>query len=86
MRHRSSLSGGVGGFSWRAAQVSGSAHRVSTSGTGLHHGNFTAHPGARLLNRMARTLIIGLHLLKVMQDVRRAVRRPDGKQAMVVIL
>ena len=86
MRHRRSLSGGVSRFSCRAAQLSGSAHSVPTSGTGLSHRNFAAHPGVRLLNRPARTVVTGLHFFEEMQDVLRAIRRPYGKQAMIGVL
>ncbi len=83
MRHRCGLSGGVSRFSCRAAQGSGSAHRMSGGGTGLSHGNFTSHPSVRLLNRPARTVVTGLRLLEAVQDVLRAIRRPQGKQAMI---
>jgi hypothetical protein len=83
MRHRRSLSGSVSRFSCRAAQRSGSAHSVSGGGAGLSHRNFTAHPSVRLLNRPARTVIAGLHLLEEMQDVLRAIRRPHCKQVMM---
>gem|GEM_PF-5957235 len=86
MRHRRSLSGSVSRFSCRAAQRSGSTHRVSGGGTGLHHRNFPSHPSVRLLNRPARTVITGSHLLEEMQDVLGAVSRPHSKQAMVGVL
>jgi hypothetical protein len=86
MRHRRRLSGGVSRFSCRAAQRSGSAHGVSGGGTGLRHRNFTSHPSVRLLNRPARTVVIGLHVLEEMQYVLRAIRRPHGKQAMIGVL
>jgi hypothetical protein len=59
---------------------------MSASGTGLRHRNFTAHPGARLLNRPARTVVTGLHLLEKMQDVLRAIRRPHCQKVMVGVL
>ncbi len=86
MRHRCGLSGGVSRFSCRAAQRSGSAHGVTGGGAGLSHRNFTSYPGARLLNRPARTVVIGLHLLEEMQDVLRAIRRPHGKQTVIGVL
>ena len=86
MSHRRSLSGGVSRFSCRAAQLSGSAHGVSGGGTGLSHRNFTSHPSVRLLNRPARTVITGLHLLEKMQYVFRAISRPNCKKAMIGIL
>jgi hypothetical protein len=86
MSHRCGLSGGVSRFSCRAAQCSCRAHSMSASGTGLHHRNLAAYPGVRLLNRPARTVIIGLLLLEEMQDVFRAISRPHGKQAMIGVL
>jgi hypothetical protein len=59
---------------------------VSGGGTGLSHRNFTSHPGVRLLNRPARTVVTGLHLLEEMQYVLRATSRPHCKQAMIGIL
>lgn len=46
MSNHRSLSGGVRRISCRTAQLSGSAHGVSTGGTGLSHRDFTSHPGA----------------------------------------
>jgi hypothetical protein len=86
MRHRRGLSGGVSRFSCRAAQLSGSAHGVSGGGTGLSHRNFTSHPSVRLLNRPARTVVTGLHLLEEMQYVLRAISRPHCKKAMIGVL
>jgi hypothetical protein len=59
---------------------------VSGGGTGLSHRNFTACPSVRLLNRSARTVVTGLHLLEEMQDVLRAVSRPHSKKAMIGVL
>jgi hypothetical protein len=59
---------------------------VSGGGTGLSHRNFTSHPGVRLLNRPARTVVTGLHLLEEMQYVLRAISRPNCKKAMIGIL
>jgi hypothetical protein len=86
MSHRRSLSGGVSRFSCRTAQLSRSAHGVSGSGTGLSHRNFTSHPGVRMLNRPARTVVIGLHLLEEMQYVLCAISRPYRKEAMMRVL
>lgn len=86
MSHRRSLSGGVSCFSCRAAQRSGSAHSVPGGGTGLSHRNFTAHPGVRLLNRPARAVVTGLHLLEERQYVLRAISRPYCKKAMIGVL
>ena len=86
MRHCRGLSGSVSRFSCRAAQLSGSAHGVSGGGTGLSHRNFSSHPGVRLFNRPARTVITGLHLLEEMQYVLRAISRPQCKKAMVGVL
>lgn len=86
MSHRRSLSGCVSRFSCRTAQLSGSAHGVSGGGTGLSHRNFTSHPSVRLLNRPARTVVTGLHLLEEMQYVPRAISRPHCKKAMIVVL
>jgi hypothetical protein len=52
----------------------------------LRHRNFTARPSTRLLNRPARTVIIGLHLLEKMQDMLRAIGRPPSKKTMIGIL
>jgi hypothetical protein len=86
MSYRCGLSGGVSRFSCRAAQLSGSAHGVSGGGTGLSHRNFTSHPSVRLLNRPARTVVTGLHLLEEMQYVLRAISRPHCKKAMIGVL
>ncbi len=86
MSHRRSLSGGVSRFSCRAAQLSGSAHGVTGGGTGLSHGTLTSYPSVRLLNRPARTVVTGLRLLEEIQDVPRAISRPHGKTAMIVVL
>jgi len=86
MSHRSGLSGGVSRISCRAAQLSGSAHRVTSGGTRLSHRDFTSYPGVYLLNRPARTVVAGLHLLEEMQYVLRAISRPNRKEAMIGIL
>jgi hypothetical protein len=86
MCHRRRLSGGISRFSCRATQLSGSAHRVPGGGTGFSHRDFTSHPGVRLLNRPARTVVSGLHLLEEMQYVLRAISRPDCQKAMIGIL
>ena len=86
MRHGRGLTGGVSCFSGCAPQVSRSAHGVSGGGTGLRHRDFPARPGTRLLNRPAGTVVSGLHVLKEMEDVLRAIRRPNGQQAMMGIL
>jgi hypothetical protein len=59
---------------------------MSGGGTGLSHRNFTSHPSVRLLNRPARTVVIGSHLLEEMQYVLRAISRPNGKKAMIGVL
>jgi hypothetical protein len=59
---------------------------MSGGGTGLSHGNFTAHPSVRLLNRPSRTVIAGLHLLEEVQYVLRAISRPHCKKAMIGVL
>jgi hypothetical protein len=86
MSHRRSLSGGVSRFPRGAAQLSGSAHGVSGGGTGLCHRNFPSHPGLRLFNCPARTVVTGLRLFEEMQYVLRAISRPHGKQAMIGVL
>jgi hypothetical protein len=59
---------------------------MSGGGTGLSHRNFTSHPGVRLLNRPARTVVTGLRLLEEMQDMLRAISRPHCKKAMIAVL
>ena len=86
MSHRRSLSGSVSRFPRGAAQLSGSAHGVSGSGTGLSHRNFTSHPGVRLLNRPARTVVTGLHLLEEMQYMLCAISRPYRKKVVIGVL
>lgn len=86
MRHRRGLAGGIRCFSGCTAQRSGRAHGMSGGGTRLCHGEFPSRPSTRLLNRLARTVVSGLLLLEEMQDVLRAVRCPNGQQAMIGIL
>ncbi len=86
MRHRRGLSGGASRFLRSAAHLSGSAVCVSGGGADLSHRDFASHPSLRLLNRPARTVVTGLHLLEETQDVLRAFGRPHCKKAMIGVL
>ncbi len=59
---------------------------MSGGGASLRHRHFATCPGARLFNRPARTVIIGLFLLEEMQHMLRAIRCPQRNQAMVGVL
>jgi hypothetical protein len=85
MRHRRSLSCGVGRFPRGAAQVSGSAHRVAGGGTGLSHRNFTSRPGTRQLDCSARTVITRSRLLEEVQHMLGAVGSPYRQQVVMRI-
>jgi len=59
---------------------------VTGGGTGVHHGDFAAHPCTHLLDGAARSVVGGLRLLEVVEDMLRAVGCPEGKQVVISVL
>jgi hypothetical protein len=59
---------------------------ISVALTGLTHRNLTPHPGMRLLDRPAWTIVIGLRLLEEVQYVLRTIGLPNCKKAMICVL
>ncbi len=85
MRHATSLTGGVCCFPRGAGQISGGAHSVAAGGAGLHHSDLAPRPRACQFDRSPRTLVARLRLLKIVQHVLGAIRRPQGEKVMVGI-
>jgi hypothetical protein len=63
-------------FPWCAEQVSGCADGVAAGCAGLHHLDSAPLPGARQLDRSARTFVAGLRLLE--KSAARAPRNPPS--------
>jgi hypothetical protein len=68
-----------------AAEIPCRGVGVARGGASLGHRHLAARPGASHLDRVARAVVIGPHLLKVMEHVLGAVSRPHGEQLMIVI-
>jgi hypothetical protein len=79
------LSGGIRGMPRCATQVSGRAHCVAARRAGLHHLDLATHPGAGMLDRLARPCVLGLSRLEEVEDVFRASRRPEGEEMVIRI-
>ena len=77
------LAGGVRGMPCRPAQVSGGGVCVARRGASLRHGDRATHPGAGLLDRLARSPVRRLSRLEEVKDVLRARRRPQGEELVI---
>ncbi len=85
MGDRRSLSRSVGGIARRPAQIAGGGISVASGCPRLRHRDRAAHPGARLLKRIARALVSRSNGLEEMQDMLGACGGPHGKQVMIGI-
>jgi hypothetical protein len=79
------LAGGVGGMPCCATQVSSRAHCMAARRAGLHHLDLATHPGAGILDRLARPWVLGLSRLEEVKDVLRASCRPKGEEMVIRI-
>ncbi len=86
MSHRYGVSGCSSRFLRSPERLSGRSVCCKGGRAGLSHRNLTPRPSARLFNRSARTAVTGLRLLEEVQDVLRAIGRPQCKKAMIGIL
>ena len=66
------LAGSVRGMACCPTQVSGRAHCMAARRAGLGHGDFATRPGAGLLNRLARSLVLWPSRLEPVEDMLRA--------------
>ena len=78
-----SLTGSVRGMPCRPTQVSGRGVCMACRRASLGHRDLATHPGARLLDRLARSRVFRPRRLKEVQDVLGARCRPQG-QALVI--
>jgi len=81
----SGLSGRVGRVARCTGEVSCRPHGAATCGTGLHHGDLTAHPAPDGLDRLTRPSVVRLSCLEQREDVFGAGRRPQCEQVMIGI-
>jgi hypothetical protein len=86
MSHRHGLAGGTCRFPCWAAHLSGCGVGCRRGLMGLSNADLTPHPGMRLLDRPARTVVTGLRLLEEVQYVLRAIGRPHRKKAVIGVL
>jgi hypothetical protein len=70
---------------WRSTQVPGRSHRTAAGRTSLHHLDLPAHPGAGVLDRAARSRVLGLRRLEAGKDVLGAQCRPQSQQLVIRI-
>lgn len=83
VRDCGSLGGRVRGIPRCPAQVSGGGVGMSRRRARLGHGDFAAHPGASVVDRLTRARVIGLNRLEEVKDVFRAHCRPEGEEPVV---
>jgi hypothetical protein len=79
----SGLAGSVRGIPCSPTQVSGGAHGMTTRRPGLHHRDITAHPGARMLDRLTRPWVLRALRLEEVEDVFRTRCRPQSQQMVI---
>jgi len=86
MTHRCCLAGSVRGMPGCPAQVPGCGVGMAGCCSGLCPRDVTPRPGTCQVDRPTRTVVSRTRLLEVMQHMRRAVGRPDGEKAVIVVL
>jgi hypothetical protein len=70
--YRCSLASRVCGMPRGPAQISGRAHSMAARRAGQGHRNLAPHPGAGMLDRLARPRVPGLSRIEEVKDVLRA--------------
>src|SRR2546421_5662033 len=73
------LAGSVRGMPCCPTQVSGRGVCMAGRRASLAHGDLAAHPGAGLVDRLTRSLVLRLSRLEEVKDVLRARRRPQSE-------
>ena len=71
---------------WSPNQVPGRGVCMAGRRASLGHRGLTTRPCATEIDRVSRTVVIGLGLLEVVEHVLRAVGRPDREEVMIVVL
>ena len=84
--HVRCLRGGVGRKPWCTAQVAGRSVRMTCGGASHGHRDLPAYPRPPELDRAARTIVVRTLALEQLQDVPGAVGRPDGEEAVGVVV
>src|ERR1700682_50377 len=79
------LAGSVRGMACRPTQVSGRGHCMAARRASLGHRDLAMHPGAGLLSRLTRSLVLRLSRLEEVKDVLRARCRPQGEELVIRI-
>ncbi len=85
MRDAAGLAGCVRGEPRGAFQIPRRAHRVSAGRPSGHHRHLTASPGSNGLDCAAWSIVGGPGIFEVRKNVFGALRRPECKQAVVVV-
>jgi len=70
---------------WRTTQVSGRAVGVAGRCARLGHEDLAAHPGAGLVDRVTRSLVLGPSRLEEVEDVLSARCRPQSEEPVIRI-
>jgi hypothetical protein len=81
----SSLAGGIRGMPCCATQVPGRAHGMAARRPSLGHRDLAAHPGAGMLDRLARPRVLGPSRLEEVKDMLRARCRPKSEEMVIRI-
>src|SRR5258705_4597296 len=84
--HRRGLAGSVGGVPGCPTQIPGRRVRMAGRRARLCPGDLTARPRTPEVDRSTWTVVRRPGLLEVVQDVLRAVRRPQRETSMIVVL
>ena len=79
----SGLAGGEGSFAGGTGQVAGGGLGMAGRVARFGHLDLAPRPGARQLDGLARTVVVGLFLLEEMEDVLRTIGRPQRQQVVV---
>src|SRR6476620_4320308 len=77
------LASSVRGMPCCPTQVSGRAHCMAGRRASLGHRDLATHPGAGLLDRLARSRVLRLSRLEEVKDVLRAQCRPQGEELVI---
>src|SRR5258706_5074311 len=86
MSYRRSLPGSIRRMPRGTGQIPCSRLRMAGCRAGLRHPALAPHPSSCLFDRLARSRISRLHLLKQMQNVLRAVSCPHGEKPVIRVL
>src|SRR5258706_1907561 len=79
------LAGSVRSMAWCPTQVPGRSHGMAARRASLGHRDLATHPGARLLNRLARSWVLRPSRLESVEDVLRAGCRPQCEEMVIRI-